>query len=748
MKKLILYILPLLLFSCNIKHERTQKNKVYVDTPFLQEYHDAYPVVDSTNRDANDVRSILPDNAGDIWVATKTGIYKKKKDSRNWELLIDGEDRGPAYDIETDNNGNVWLAAWNGVYKSSGDRLSLIEGVKPPIAKIVVDKGDVFAFGPYGVWQLDGKTWKKKNYKVASSIRDAVPDGKGGFWIATDVGLFRCDDNSSVVFRDTADLISAYVESIDYDGSGNLWAGGLGGVTIRNDKGKVAEKRPSDGITNSFVNVVRRAPDGRMWVGTDYGITRFTPGEKEYSVRLSKRWLVSDQVRDIAFDEKGNAWIATAGGVSAIKVREMTLAEKADYFYDKLIRRHVRKPWIVNRFRLTVPGDTTTIVEEDDDNDGEYTSEYLAMECFRYAATKDPVAAERAKKAFEFLRLLQTVTGTDGFFARTVVPPDWKRVHDGNRTFTPQQIADEKIKDPRFKPVELRWRLSQDGKWLWKGDTSSDEMAGHAFGYFCYYNLVADDDEKKVVAEHYAKIIDHLMRNDYNLVDIDGTHTHWGVWSLNLLNGDPDWATERDNNSFELLGYLKFAYGITGDEKYQKAYLEMINKHGYLDNAKRMLNANPAFDTFFDIYLQLYVFPPLIKYEDDPALKKEYANLLKQWFEKYKAIKSPFVNFTYNWLSGTTDELENSVFFLKDAPLSLVDWHIDNGRREDLNIVRRPYLENVQVDELRPPSEYRTIRWDKNPYYAATGNPAEEKDPTYWLLPYWMGRYLELIKNN
>ncbi len=368
------------------------------------------------------------------------------------------------------------------------------------------------------------------------------------------------------------------------------------------------------------------------------------------------------------------------------------------------------------------------------------------MECFRYAATKDPVAKERAKKAFDFLRFLQTVTGTDGFFARTIVPTDWTRMHDGNREFTPQQRADEKIKDPRFKPVELRWRLSKDGKWLWKGDTSSDEMAGHVFGYFCYYNLVADEKEKKVVAEHYAKIIDHLMKNDYNLVDIDGTYTHWGVWSPNQLNGDPEWSPERDNNSFELLGYLKLAYGMTGNEKYQKAYLEMINKHGYLENAKRMLHANPAFDTFFDIYLQLYVFPSLIKYENDPKLKKEYDNLLKQWFDKYKKIKSPFVNFTYNWLAGTSDELDNSVFFLKDAPLSLVDWRIDLGKREDLHVVRKPYLENLQVDQLRPPSEYRMIRWDKNPYYAVAGNPAEEKDPTYWLLPYWMGRYLELIK--
>jgi len=64
---------------------------------------------------------------------------------------------------------------------------------------------------------------------------------------------------------------------------------------------------------------VAKALDGRMWVGTEYGITRFDLGKDEYSVRVGRRWLVSDEVRDIAFDINGNAWIATANGVSAIK---------------------------------------------------------------------------------------------------------------------------------------------------------------------------------------------------------------------------------------------------------------------------------------------------------------------------------------------------------------------------------------------------------------------------------------------
>ena len=113
------------------------------------------------------------------------------------------------------------------------------------------------------------------------------------------------------------------------------------------------------------------------------------------------------------------------------------------------------------------------------------------------------------------------------------------------------------INNPRHKPVEVRWRLSKDGKWKWKGDTSSDELDGHLFGYYCYYNFVSDDQEKERIANHYGKIIDHLMRNNYNLVDGDGMPTKWGIWSPKMLNDDPEWAPEKALNSLDSGQVLK-----------------------------------------------------------------------------------------------------------------------------------------------------------------------------------------------
>jgi uncharacterized lipoprotein NlpE involved in copper resistance len=745
----IFLIVVLSLFAlngCQNRRESSIKSEkaTHEDVPFIQEYHEGF-LIDEKIEASNDVRAIHVDN-DNVWVATRHGVYRKSEGSDSWLLMIKGEEKGPAYDVDSDASGRIWIATWDGVYSYLHGNLEKMDGPIAPIARIAIAKEGVYALGPKGIWLYASEQWNRKNYTKARSMRAAISDGIGGLWIGTDVGLYHCSDEETVVYQGNEDLICAYVRGIDYDVQGNLWVGGLGGVSIRNTQVKIAEKRPKDGITNSDVNVVRRAPDGTMWVGTNYGITRFTPGSAQYSVRLSRRWLMSDEVRDIAFDHEGNAWIATANGVSAIKKIEMTLEQKADYFYDQLIRRHVREPWIVGRFRLEVPGDTTTLVPDDDDNDGEYTAMYLAMESFRYAVTGDLQAKDRAKKAFDFLHFLREVTGIDGFFARTIIPADWTRSHDMNRTYTPQELAEELIKNPRQKPVEKRWHLSKDGKWKWKGDTSSDELDGHFFGYYWYYKFVADDDEKQRVADHVEKITDHLVRNDFYLVGVDGKHTKWGVWSPQSLNKDPEWAPEKALNSLEILSFLKFAHAITGKDIYQSSYKRLIEEEGYLSNAQELYTTNPAWETYFDIYLALYIYPALIELEQDSELSKAYKEHMDQWFAKFKGTKSPLLNFTYNLLNGGADELDNSIFFLRDAPLDLVDWTIDNGKREDLQLVREPILESIQVNELRPPSEYRTMRWDRNPYHAVAGNPAQEREPVYWLLPYWMGRYLNLIK--
>jgi hypothetical protein len=756
-KKITLYLIlstgaAIFMYACK-STEKQSIETTYKDEPFWQEYHEAYPI--STNAEENEVRSIAIDKAQNVWAATASGIFMKKPNELTWTSIQAGEDKGPAYAIELDAEANVWIGTWNGIYRHKNGQLKKLTGVTAPISAICVAKEGVYALGPNGIWLFDSKQFNKpqsskEGYQLPRSIRDVISDNQGGLWIASDVGLYHTSASETRYYRNKDKVISGYIKGIALDSNRNLWAGGLGGVSIIQNETKLREITPHQGLPTVFVTCVDTAPDGTMWVGTEQGLVRYKPHtdtvDSTYSMLFSRRWLLDDHVNDIAFDADSNAWIATPKGVSAIKKKQMTLAQKSGFFMDVTMKRHIRAPWIAGQARLRIPGDTTSWQPEDDDNDGEYTGNYLAMESFRYAATKSPEAKENARKAFGFLKLLQEVTSTEGFFARTVVPSTWDFVHDGNRTFTPRQLADESVKEPRFKPVEVRWRKSKDGKWLWKGDTSSDEMCGHMFGYFFYYELVADEAEKAIIRKHVSSIIDYLIKHNFNFIDIDGKPTRWSVWSPDQLNRDPEWAPDRAQNSMEMLAFLKFAYYITKDEKYQKHYLRLINEEHYLDNMAEVPNQNRAWFIYFDAILQAYLYPILLKCETDPERIAFFEKHIDEWFEKRKADHNPLINFIYSYSRNKQAEIGNSVDFLKDTPLDLVDWHIDHTKREDIQLVRSIVLDELQVSKLPPASIRKTVRWDKNPWDAKGGDPQVEREPVFWLLPYWMGRYLSMIQ--
>lgn len=728
--------------SCK-KGSHSEGQEAWKDSSFVQEYHDAYPVSDIPG--ANEVRSIAVDRLSVVWIATAAGVFRKNRGDKAWTSVLPENDNGPSYSVAVDTNSVAWAGAWNGLYRIENNVAEKVAGPTGPVSAICVAAEGIYALGPNGAWFGKDKVFTKKEIKVAKGIRDVISDGTGGLLIATDVGLYHWTEQKTTHFYNTSELISGYARGLAFDQDQKLWVGGLGGVTIRYNDERQKMLKPADGIPSVYVTSVKYSPDKAMWVGTQNGVVRYE-ANGSHSLRFSRRWLMDDQVNDIDFDHDGNAWIATPKGVSAIMKRNMTLAQKEDFFYNVLMKRHIRAPWIAGQCRLVVAGDTTKWEPDDDDNDGEYTGNYLAMESFRYAATKDPEAKENAKKAFGFLKQLQEITGTDGFFARTIIPADWTRMHDVNRTYTEREAADELVKEPRNKPVEVRWHKSADGKWLWKGDTSSDEMCGHMFGYYFYYTMVADDSEKKVIASHVGRIVDHLMKNNYNLVDIDGTHTRWSVWSPDKLNRDPEWLPDRNQNSMEMLAFIKLAYHMTGNEKYQKEYMRLIEKEGYIRNMSEVTNQNPAWLIYFDLVLQAYLYPILINCEKDPELLKFYKNHLDRWYDKRKGDHNPLINFIYCYSANKKAELKNSVDFLIDTPLDLVDWPIDHRKREDVKVVRTPVLEDEQVSELQPASLRMTVRWDKNPWTLAGGDPHMEREPVFWLLPYWMGRYLKMIE--
>jgi hypothetical protein len=713
------------------------------DTPFVQEYHQPYPI--GVSAAVNDVRTILVDQSDRVWAATRAGVYRLEDGS--WQRVL-GVTGGPTYALAENGQLEIWVGAWNGLYRVAEGRGERIAAVDGPVTSLGRSADGLIALGPDGSWVRRAGAWSDLPTRWSKDVRDVAFHPTAGLWIATGSGLYHERHESSRLLFRAEELVSSEVTAVAFGPGDRVWIGSVGGLDVYDGQRRLAGLTGAQGLPHHDIRSLTVAPNGTLWVGTALGVARFDG--VQWSLRHSRRWLLDDDVREVAFGADGTAWVATRSGVSAIRSRSMTLAEKADDYHSVCRKRHVRPPGLVEKCRFPDPADMSRWVPVDDDNDGQYTSMYLAMESFRFAVTGDPLARAYADEAFDALEFLQTVTGTSGFVARTVVPATWTQMADANEQVSPEEAVERRIRDPRYKVVEERWRKSADGQWLWKGDTSSDEITGHMFGYLWYHELAADPARKTRVRRLVGRIIDGIIEAGYELRDTDGGATRWGVWSPEKLNHDPDWRVERPINSFEMLSFLRMAHHLTGEARYEVEFRKLVEQHGYAENARRPKAYGVAERTHIDDELLALAGPGLLLYEPQTDLR---ARLMLGYAWAYHTVEreqNPFFNFIFGLLGGGDFHLAESVTFLRDTPLDLRQWTVDNSGRADVDLVRHPMLEPLQLNRMLPASERGVMRWDKNPWAAISGdfNDPEgrlESSGVFWLLPYWMGRYAGYI---
>ncbi len=425
---------------------------------------------------------------------------------------------------------------------------------------------------------------------------------------------------------------------------------------------------------------------GAVWLGSDQGAARFDPNSSfrwdRWQYFYGRRWLLDNEVKNIYVEETGpgrKVWVRTKTGVSLIEWRPMTLEQKAKLFDERVEQRHVRHGMVAGT-HLPVAGDLSTNVKGDNDNDGLWTAMYLGAEAFRYAATHDPDARAKARRSVRLLMRLEEITGKPGFYARSFVSMDEPRPRGGE------------------------WHPTPDGKWLWKGDTSSDESVGHYYGYALYYDLVAGETEKEQIRKVVARLTDHLIDDDYNLIDLNGKPTRWGEWSESFFKTE-EGKYEAALRSIELLSFLKTAHHITGNKKYEDAYQDR-GRRGYAENMRLYRRWKGGGEiNFSDDELAYLSYDPLLRYEKDPKLREIYLDSLRFTWSQIRSDMNPL----WNYISVASG----------GGPMT----------------------------EVVAPDERSVSKWNGNPYHPdGGGNGNGEDDGAFFLLPYWMGRYHGWVK--
>jgi hypothetical protein len=460
-------------------------------------------------------------------------------------------------------------------------------------------------------------------------------------------------------------------------------------------------------------------------IGTKKGLVVVNTMTRVPHYLAGERWLPDDHVTGIGLETNGAIWAETPKGFSRIEFKSMTLADKSRAFVERVQARHNR--WgLTADSHLRIPGDLSSNQMVSSDNDGLWTAMYVAAECFRYRVTGARDARENARVGMQAIMRLEEITGIPGFPARSFI-----------------KVGVD------VQPGDGEWHDTPDKVWRWKGDTSSDEIVGHYFVYPIYHDLVADEAEKPRLRAVIERITNHILDNNYQLIDVDGKRTRWGWWGPDAIWEDPD---ETGLRALHILAHLRVAIHLTANSQYrakfQAAYDDLIKNHKYHLLTRNQKVMVPGHINHSDDELAFLSYYPLLNYETDPKLREVYQQSLERSWQIERPERNPLWNFIYAVGCGAKEfDLANSIRTLQEIPMDQIDWTVKNSHRQD--VPHDPFNDRHKRPQaliVLPYDELPMSKWNGNPYNLDGGNGGRsEDDGAYFLLPYWMGRYHKLI---
>lgn len=654
-------------------------------------------------------------------------------------------------------NGAVYAGDASGLYRLDGDTLKKEAGPAGAVHRLKVAGGAVWAMADDGLWRLEGPSW----IKVSEAPVTDVCEHTGQVLIAHTKGIYALDGNAlsaEPVFSGSASHLASYAGTVythtpnrlgavyqgrlEYDQVAD-WGSLPRGCNLRDllswgsklyvatDEGLAVLRgmtwysiRGADGLCHEDTTCLARGFADDLWIGTAQGAIRNVNGEYQYFA--GQRWLPNDKVNAIACGTD-KVYLATDGGLSVIAYEPYTLQKKADWYENWMEEWGMKRLGFIHLLVWDDAGKEW--IREVSDNDVGYSSHYFDALCFKYAVTRDPAVRAEALDMMKSMKWSEEISGIPGFPARSI--------------WAVGELGLQAQHGSGGLPAE--WHATADGKWQWKGDTSSDEIDAHIYATSLFLELVAQtDDERAMATDHLRRVVGHIVDNGWYLRDVDGKPTRWARWDMEYFHTEEGMA-QWGLNGLEALGFVTTAQHFTGDDKF-KAGKQQLIEWGYPEHVLRQkLTFHPGYWCPFDDRLAFYAYYPLLRYETDSALRSTFLMSLERSWEVKRIEAVPWFNFIYGAVTGNDCEETRAVAHLREWPLDMRLYSFRNSNRADLNTPKGYTMYNERIRPLSP-RETGGRRWDSDFMEldgGAHGNMVA--DPGGWLDAYWMGRYYGFI---
>ncbi|MDJ0839237.1 MAG: ATP-binding protein [Acidobacteriota bacterium] len=307
-----------------------------------------------------EVRTILEDQRGVLWIGTDQGVFRRRKGQTRFEQF----QRNPAVPsglshervrfIMEDRRGTLWFATLNGVnylgpYRDAftvfrhlpRDPDSLADNL---IEDIAFDaNGEMWAATNGGLNHIDNSA-RVRLYTTADGLSENhvtnLAPASTGIWVGTfQKGLDHLDPKGNNTFsfkaEESSGLYNSRIHSLALDADDTLWIGTASGLNRLPDASRAGPEsavlrvpfRP--GFETVIIDCLLADEDGSVWVGSDKaGLARFD-GQGKPIRYFDENTGVNDRTITSLMRFKNQLWIGTREGVNLLDLETMQLMPAA-----------------------------------------------------------------------------------------------------------------------------------------------------------------------------------------------------------------------------------------------------------------------------------------------------------------------------------------------------------------------------------------------------------------------------------
>lgn len=256
------------------------------------------------------VLDMFKDNEGNVWFsANELGTGKVNSNGnikwyKNKESVLSS---CVAQDIE----GRIWIGTRNYLYFLKNDKFTEYKHVNKVFntyRKIFPsDKGGIYVAGIHGLWYLDDNDARKipsPEGDKAENVYSYYKNKSGVEFVGTANGLFVIENGQIVKYNKNGVNIKSPVYFIFQDKDDYYWLGSNDGVLKWDGVSNVEIFNTRNGLAGHETNRAAGLLDshGRVWIGTDLGLSCFKPEFSRVKIPVPKIMLYDLE------DSKGNQY--------------------------------------------------------------------------------------------------------------------------------------------------------------------------------------------------------------------------------------------------------------------------------------------------------------------------------------------------------------------------------------------------------------------------------------------------------